>query len=679
MLIEDIEMNREEASKEIEKLRYDIEYHNHLYYVKNNPQISDREYDELFRKLEDLEKQIPDLITPNSPTQRVGGEPLPGFAQVKHEVPLLSISNTYSYEEARDFDLKVKRGIQTEDDIEYVTEPKVDGVAVKLIYENDEFKLAATRGDGEIGDDISHNIRTIKGLPMYLPLSKSGISSIDVRGEVFLHREDLDRINEKRVQSGDEPFANPRNATAGSLKLLDPKEAADRPLKIFIHSLGRCIGKNFTSHFEFAEFIRSIGLPVIPHLRKCGNIEEVITYCREWDEKRALLPFNVDGVVIKVNRFSLREELGSTSRSPRWVIAFKYKAERAETKLLDIDLQVGRTGAITPVAVMEPVLLAGTMVKRASLHNEDEIKRIGVKIGDFVFVEKGGEIIPKVVGVNFSKRTGGEKDFSYPQKCPSCGENIYREEGEAAYRCVNASCPAQVAGRLEHFAKRGAMDIEGLGPSLIESLLKNRLVKDVADLYELKLEQVAALERMGKKSAANLLEGLEKSKQAPPERLLFALGIRHVGEHVAKIIMDNLESIWDLTSMSIDELSNIYEVGIVVAETIKDFFSVDINIALLKRLESHGLQFKKEKLQTDSQPKPLLDKTFVITGALSKYSRNEAKSLLENLGAKVTASVSKNTDYLICGDDPGSKLDKAKELGLKVLNEREFENLLKAN
>lgn len=663
-------MRLKDAKREIEKLRKEINYHNYRYYVLNDPVISDYEYDLLVKRLEKLEKEFPELITPDSPTQRVGGEPLKEFPTVRHKIPMLSLDNTYSYDELKEFDTRVRKTVKG---VKYVVEPKIDGVAVALRYERGRLIQGATRGNGIQGDDITQNIRTIRTVPLVILKDDPALSNIEVRGEVFLTKKQFEELNLEREERGESLFANPRNAAAGSLKLQDPREVAKRKLDIFIHTVPFPSSKKHSSHYRLLLELKEAGFKVIPHFKLCSSIDEVIDYCKEWETKREGLPFEVDGMVVKVDDFSQRDALGATIKSPRWAVAYKYPAHQATTKIMDIALQVGRTGVVTPVAILKPVPLSGSTISRATLHNEDEIRRKDIRIGDTVIIEKGGEVIPKVVKVVKEKRTGKEIIFKMPQRCPVCGGRIYRLEGEVAWRCVNANCPSQIKRRIQHFASRNAMDIEGLGSALVEQLVNNGLIKDLADIYDLKLEELIGLERMGRKSSENLLKAIKKSKNRPFDRVLFALGIRWVGTRAAQLLADTFGSIDRLMTASYEEIAQIPGEGGVLAESVINFFKDPKNVALVNRLKKAGLKFKKEKKR---RPKSLSGKTFVLTGTLKRWTRPEATELITSLGGKVTSSVSKNTDYVVAGENPGSKYTKAKALGVKIINEEEFWKLI---
>ncbi|MGQ9664601.1 MAG: NAD-dependent DNA ligase LigA, partial [bacterium] len=654
-----------------EKLRKEINYHNYRYYVLNQPVISDYEYDKLYKRLVELENQFPELITPDSPTQRVGGEPLKEFRTVEHKIKMLSLDNTYSEEELLEFDRRVKKGLGKE--VKYEVTLKIDGVAVALHYKNGRLVLGATRGDGTHGDDITQNIKTIKSVPLQLLTEDIELKDIEVRGEVYLSKNNFEKINREREEKNEPVFANPRNAAAGTLKLLDPKEVAKRNLDLFIHTVPMQPGPHYPSHYDVLKKLGEAGFKVIPHIELCNNIQEVIRYMKEWEEKRDTLEYEVDGLVVKIDSFSDRELLGYTIKSPRWAIAYKYPARQAITKLLDIQLQVGRTGRVTPVAILEPVPLSGTTISRATLHNEDEIKRKDLRIGDYVIIEKGGEVIPKVVGVVKDRRTGKEKVFKFPQKCPVCGERIYRLSGEADWRCVNSSCPAQIKGSILHFASRQAMDIEGLGDVLVDKLVDTGIIKGFDDIYRLDTKTIANLERMGEKSAQNLINAIEKSKEKDFVNVLFALGIPNIGINASNLLAQAFKNIDNLMSASIEQLTKVQGIGEVVAQSIINYFKSPKNRRLIENLRKAGLKFETERITAAG---PLKDKTFVFTGELSSMTREEAQSIVRKLGGHPSSSVSKNTDYVVVGAEPGSKYEKARRLGVKIIDEEEFLKLI---
>ncbi|MFH0924613.1 MAG: NAD-dependent DNA ligase LigA [bacterium] len=664
-------INKEEALTRIKKLCDEINHHNKLYYVDNTPEISDYEFDQLMIELIRLEKEYPELITPSSPTQRVGGEPLKEFAPVEHTVPMLSLANTYTKEELIDFDERVKKGLQGELP-EYVTELKIDGVAISLIYENSVFVKGATRGDGYHGDDVTVNLRTIHSIP--LSFNSSFLiphSSLIIRGEVFFHRTVFEELNRQRLKNDETVFANPRNAAAGSLKLLDPRVMALRPLDIFCYA---CLGlSGIKTHYEVLEKLEGVGFKVNKQRKLCRGIKEVIEFCDYMEEERKKLDYDTDGIVIKVNSIAQQIKLGSTTKNPRWAIAYKYQAEQITTKLLDIKLQVGRTGTLTPVAILEPVELAGSTISRATLHNEDEIKKKDIRIGDRVLIEKGGEVIPKVVQSISSARKGNELIFKMASSCPVCGGEVIRLEEEAATRCVNVACPAQLERSIEHFASRGAMDIECLGPALISQLLDKGLLKDYADIYYLNHEQLATLERMGDKSADNLLSSIEKSKKVSLNRLIYALGIRQVGIHAADILNEHYQSVAELRKANEEELEQIKEIGPIVAKSITSFFRQKKTEELLQKLEAAGVNMTRVETEArETVEQKFKGKSFIFTGTLERFTRSEAEAMVKRLGGKITSTVSKNTDYVVAGKEAGSKLDKAEKLGVKIISEEEF-------
>jgi len=668
----------EEVKRKVEKLREEIRHHDYRYYVLNQPEISDKEYDDLVKKLKQLEKQHPQLITPDSPTQRVGEKPLIGFKTVKHRVAMLSLDNTYSSEEIEEWDKRVHKGLPG-GKTEYVVELKIDGVGVSLTYEKGVFLVGATRGDGVTGDDITQNLKTIKSIPLrFLTTGSSQLPDvIEVRGEVFMEKADFEKLNAEKKKKDEALFANPRNAAAGSLKLLDSQLTAQRKLNCFIHSFGTLEGgKVYKTHWEFLQSAKRLGLRVNPQIKLCKNVNEVISYCENWDNKRGRLGYEIDGMVIKVNSLAQQKRLGYTMKSPRWAIAYKFPAQQATTTLKDIILQVGRTGVITPVAMLEPVECGGVTISRATLHNFDEIKRLDVRIGDRVIVERAGEVIPKIVKVVESVRKGRREIFKVPEKCPECGGKITKEkEEEVAYRCINPSCPAQLERGLVHFASRNAMDIEGFGESVVEQAVKNGLVKDFAGIYSLGKENLLRLELFAEKRAQNLLDAIEKSKERPLARLLFALGIRHVGEKAAETLAEEFGSLDALMEAKEEELETIPEVGPALAASVREFFRQKEIRILIEKLKKAGLKLEQERVKKG--PQILTGKTFVFTGELKGYSRPEAEKLVKNLGGKASSSVSKQTSYVVVGESPGSKYGKAKAFGVPVLSEEEFEKLIK--
>lgn len=666
------EKNTEKIQHQIEQLRQELHRHNRLYYIEDKPQITDNEFDQLLKKLEALEAQHPELITPDSPSQRVGGAPLEGFATVQHSVPMLSLGNTYSDQELIDFDSRVKKGLETTGDIQYVAEPKLDGVAVSLRYEDGIFVTGATRGDGVNGDNVTENLKTIHTIPLRLT---QNIPVLEVRGEVYMNLKDFDKMNRDREEAGEEALANPRNATAGSLKLLDPKTTAKRPLKIALYGVGAVDGIEFKSQIDALTKLKELGMKTVEHFQPCSDINEVIDFCNEWEEKRDSLAYEIDGIVIKVNRIEDQKQLGSTAKSPRWAMAYKFKARQATTLLRQINVQVGRTGVLTPVAELEPIPLAGSTISRATLHNEDEIKRKDIREGDTVIIEKGGEVIPKVVKVLLEKRPGQSAEFKMPSACPVCGGHVLRVEGEVALRCANIACPAQVKNRIAHFASRGAMDIEGLGVSLVDQLVDDGLLKDYGDIYSLDMEQLVKVERMGQKSSENLLAAIEVSKKRPLARLIFAIGIPYVGSKGGRILAQSYHSLDELDHAEIEALEALDEIGPRTSQSVVEFFENDQNKIVIQKIRDAGVNTKQEK-ETGQVDPNFAGKVFVLTGTLEKFSRTQCSELIEKRGGKTSSSVSKNTDYLLAGESAGSKLDKARKLGVEIITESDFMKML---
>ncbi|MGC4378574.1 NAD-dependent DNA ligase LigA [Fictibacillus sp. Mic-4] len=667
-------MNEEQAKQRIDELRNLLEKYNYEYYVLDKPSVPDSEYDQLMKELIELENNHPGLRDPHSPSVRVGGEPLDFFEKVQHEVPMLSLGNAFNEKDLRDFDRRVRDGVGNH--VSYVAELKIDGLAVSLTYEDGRFVRGATRGDGTTGEDITSNLRTIRSIPLKLnrPLS------LEVRGEAFMPKRSFQSLNEHRKQEGQELFANPRNAAAGSLRQLDPKIAASRNLDIFLYGIGKLTGEEVGSHSEGLELLQELGLKTNPEWRRCATIDDVIEFVNGWQEKRPDLPYEIDGIVIKVDSLYQQEELGATAKSPRWAIAYKFPAEEVVTKLEDIELSVGRTGVVTPTAILQPVVVAGTTVKRASLHNEDLIREKDIKLGDFVVVKKAGDIIPEVVNVLVDRRTGEEREFHMPTHCPECESELERLEGEVALRCLNPQCPAQIREGLIHFVSRNAMNIDGLGEKVIAQLFREQLIHDVADLYRLKKEELLQLERMGEKSVDNLLNAIEKSKENSLERLLFGLGIRHVGAKAAKTIAQTFETMDQLMNASKEELMAIDEVGEKMADSVSVYFSKPEVVELINELKSFNvnMEYKGPKaVRAEDVDSYFAGKTIVLTGKLTVLTRNEAKEAIERLGGKVTGSVSKNTDLLIAGEDAGSKLAKAQSLGIETWTEQQFVEELK--
>jgi len=659
---------------EIEILRNELQQHDYNYYVLAQPKISDFEYDKKLKKLEELEQDHPEYITPDSPTQRVSGMPTKEFANIRHRLPMLSLANTYSEEELRDFDSRIKGLLNPGEFYEYVTELKIDGLAVSLVFENGIFAHGASRGDGVTGDDITNNLRTIKSIPLRLIHYEQVLSDIEIRGEVYMPHESFIRLNKNREEEGEQLFANPRNSAAGSLKLQDARLVAERGLDIFCYQLiDHSAPDRSASHFEALEQLKGLGFPVNSSVRKCETIEEVLSYCHEWEEKRDTLPYEIDGVVIKVNDPLQQNRLGSTAKSPRWAISFKFKARQVKTKIEKITWQVGRTGAVTPVAELTPVHIAGTVVSRATLHNPEEIERKDIREGDSVLVEKGGDIIPKVVQVIEDERESSSKRYQIPKNCPVCQSELKRNEDEAALRCQNYNCEAQVVRRIEHFSSRGAMDIEGLGSAVVELLVNNNLIRDFSDLYQLEKEQISNLEGLGEKSAENLISGLDISKKQTLDRLIFALGIPYVGITAARILADHYGSMDLLLSADQVSLEQLSGIGKIMAESISNYFKREENQKILKKLRQAGVKFQGDERKAGDL---FAGKTFVLTGMLTGLTRPEASKIIINQGGKVTSSVSKTTNFVLAGENPGSKIDKAKTLGIPVINEEEFKKMV---
>jgi DNA ligase (NAD+) len=668
------------AAKDVEQkvvaLREKIRYHEHLYYVLDNPELSDTEFDKLMQQLQQLEAEHPRLITPDSPTQRVGGKPREGFVKVRHSSPMLSLDNTYNEEELRAWERRVHE-LTGRKDVDYVCELKLDGMSLSLGYDHGQFVRGITRGDGTVGEDVTLNVRTVRSVPLSIPkekLKKAGIPvDFEVRGELLMPLAAFKKMNEERETRGLSLFANPRNATAGTVRQLESKVTAQRRLDYFAYGLLQNGRTYFDRHSKTLDALDAAGLKVNANRKLVHSMEEVWDFIRQWEGKRDSLPYEIDGIVVKVDRVALQEELGFTGKAPRWAIAYKYAARAGITKLEDIRVQVGRTGKLTPVAELAPVSIGGTTVRNATLHNLDEIERLGVRIGDWVQVERGGDVIPKVAKVIADKEhSRGHKTFHMPEVCPVCGTKVVRTEGEVDYRCVNANCPAQLRETILHFASRGVMNIDGMGEALVNQLTERGLVKDIADIYKLTKKDLLSLERFADKSAQNILDEIENSKKLPLERVIYGLGMRFVGERTAQFLAEHFGSMEALERASPEELQDVNEVGPRIAESIVEFFSLPANRKLVERLRAAGLTLSGQKKERGTT---LAGKTFVLTGTLAKYTRDEAKKMIEDAGGKVTGSVSKKTDYVVAGTDAGSKLDKANQLGVKVIDEAEMEKL----
>ncbi len=658
------------VSTRAKELREEIERHNRLYFVQASPEITDIEFDALLRELTLLEAQYPALIIPDSPTQRVGGEPIEGFETVEHAAPMLSIDNTYNADELLAFDKRVRKGLKDGDTPAYVVELKLDGVAMSLRYEEGILARATTRGDGLRGDDVTQNVKTIHTVPLRLNGEPPPV--LEARGEVFMRHQELERINRRREAEGEAPLANPRNTTAGTLKMLDSRLVAERRLDMFVYGLALVEGAEPPSHTQTLANLNAYGFPVNPECGQCATIEDVIAFCNEWDSKRNRLDYEIDGMVVKVDSAAHRERLGATSKSPRWAIAYKFPAQVARTKLAAITVQVGKSGALTPVAEMEPVALAGTTVKRASLYNFEDLKRKDIRVGDTVEIQKAGEIIPQVLRFVPEERPNGAQAFPVPERCPICETEVHQDPDGVFLRCLNLACPAQVKERLAHYASRKAMDIEGLGPAVIEQLVDREHVLGPSDLYGLKAETLTGLDRMGDTSSANLVNAIEASKTRPLHRVLNALGIRHVGGHTAEVLANHYPTIAELKAVSAEELEDIHEIGAIVAESVFDFFNTPENRALIERLEQLGLTMRAESASVTQGPRPFEGKTFVVTGTLQESTRDGIHQRIKQLGGRPTSSVSAKTDFLIAGENAGSKRTKAEKLGVQILTEHEF-------
>jgi len=671
------EASLEEAEDYVEKLREVIRYHDYKYYVQTSPVISDYEYDQLFRALRDLEKRYPQLITPDSPTQRVASEITGAFPTVRHYTPMLSLDNAYTEEELRDFDRRV-RELTGLDIVEYSVEPKYDGAGIALVYRDDIFVRGATRGDGETGEDITNNLRTIRTIPLRAEFSSFGIRLIEIRGEVLINKEEFRKMNEERIEEGLPPFANPRNAAAGSIRLQNPAEVAKRKLDAVVYQVSYVEpeSKHPPTHYEAIEMLHRLGFKTpFPDMKVCRGIDEVIEYCREWEEKREEYPYELDGMVIKVNKKEFYEVLGFTSHHPRWAIAFKFKPKQATTKLISVVFQVGRVGTVTPVGKLEPVQIGGVTVSSVSLFNEDFIREKDIRIGDLVLVERAGDVIPYVVEVIKEARDGDEIPIKFPEYCPSCGSKLVKLPGEVAWRCINIACPAQVVLRLKHWGSREAMDIRGLGEATAKALYEKGLVKDVGDLYYLKPTDLMKLPGFAEKAAMNLYNAIQESKNRDLDRVLYGLGIRYVGLTTAKKLAQEIDSIWDLKDMPLEKLIKIEGIGEIVARSIKEFFSREENLKVIEKLDKAGVKLRRTKLEREG---PLKGMVFVFTGTLRCCSREKAGEIVESLGGVFSNTVTSKTTYLVVGEDPGrTKLNRAKQLGTKIINEEEFLNLIK--
>lgn len=661
---------------EIKRLRDEINRHNYLYYVEARPEISDLDFDRLLKRLEQLEREHPEYDSPDSPTHKVGEQPVEGFTTVAHRFPMLSIDNVYDEEGVREFDVRLRKLLKVTDPVEYIVEYKIDGVALSLIYERGRLVQGITRGDGRQGDDVTHNARTLIGLPLQLR-GDDPPAVLEIRGEGYIRNSDFAHFRAQQIARGEEPFANPRNSAAGALKRLDPRLCAAQKVRFFAHSAGYVEGIEFATHGEFLKRVAQLGVTATPHHKICAGIDAALEYCQTLIEEIPGLDFEVDGFVIKANDMALRLQAGTTSKSPRWVVAYKFERYEAITQIENIDVNVGKTGALTPVAHLKPVEIAGTTVSRASLHNRDELQRLGVKIGDWVVVEKAGKIIPHVVRVEEHRRTGDEQEYDFPAKCPECGTAVAQDEGGVYVRCPNPACPAQLRESIRFFASRAAMDIEGLGIKLVEQLVEEGLIASYADIYRLKdrRDELLNLERMGEKSADNLLAGIETSRSRPLWRLLTGLNIRHIGTRTAQILADYFGTLDEITQQSPEELAAVEEIGPVIAASVHDYFASKFGQTIVAELRDLGLNFGSPV--TRKRPSgALVGKTVVVTGTLTRFSRDEIKELIHAQGGKPAGSVSKKTDFVVAGESAGSKLDKAKELGVPVLTEDEFVKLV---
>jgi DNA ligase (NAD+) len=674
--IEDI--GRDKARVLVEKLRDEINKHNHYYYIKDNPIVSDAEYDILMRNLCNLEKKFTDLITDSSPTQRVGAPIEGGFSTVEHGDKMLSLQDVFNYDELKDFLKRAHKDLSTgEGEIEFVCELKIDGSAVSLVYENGEFLRGATRGNGVVGEDITSNLKTIKSIPLRL-MRGTGFTipkRLEVRGEVYLAKEEFKRINVEREESGQPIFANPRNAAAGSLRQIDPKNTARRNLNIFIYGVTGGNETGVGNQYDMLNYLREIGFRINPNIKKAATSDEIKQYCEGWRDRRKELSYETDGIVIKVNDFRLQSKLGNTSRNPRWAIAYKFPPEQGTTKILDIKVNVGRTGALTPVADLEPVTIAGSTISRATLHNEDEIKRKDAKIGDWVLIHKAGDVIPEIIKVIKERRDGSQKEFKMPARCPVCGADVVKPEGEVIRRCNSLACPAQQHEKIIHFASRGGMDIEGLGPAVVGKLLDRDLIKDSSDIYYLKYEDICSLENFKEKSTKNLLDAIEESKKRPLSRLLYAMGIRFAGSHVANVLAEHYRDLDELAKAKYEDLEGINEIGPRIAQSIVAFFKQKQNLEIIEKLRKAKVNFSSE-LKKVEEKEDFKNRTFVLTGKLAHFTRSRAKDIIEKFGGRVTSSVSGSTDVVVVGEDPGSKLEDAKKYNIRTVSEEEFKGMV---
>ncbi len=668
----EIELDKEEAKAEIARLREELRYHEYKYYVEDNPEIADREYDEMMNRLIELEDKYPEFKSENSPSARVGGSPIDAFEKVGHSQQMLSLDNAFNGEDLKEFASRIQKNLSPEVDYDYVVEHKIDGLALIIRYEDGSLELALTRGDGQVGENVTVNVKTIAAIPLKLNRELD----IELRGEVYIPEDKFRKLNEKRLDDSLEPFANPRNAAAGSIRQLDPKIAAERPLSFLAYDIVNLGAEDqVETHLDELELLEEIGFKVGWYQQE-SSIEKIIEICNDWVEKEEELNYGIDGMVIKLNQLELRERLGSTSKAPRWAIAYKFPAQQKTTQVKDIIISIGRTGALTPTAVLEPVEVDGSTVSRATLHNEDEIRRKDVRIGDKVLIQKAGDIIPEVVKVIKEARTGDEQEFVMPETCPACGSEVFKDPDEAVHRCLNVGCPAKLREKIIHFASRDAMNIDGLGPSIIDKLLEAELISDFGDLYYLEHGELVELERLGDKSAQNLLEAIEKSKERSFDRVIYALGIRHVGSRTASLITAEFPRIEELKAAEVEDLSAVNEVGEVIAESIVNFFSSEENLKVVNKLDQAGVKMGREQSGAEIE-EIFAGMNFVLTGSLEGYTRKEAKEIIEDRGGRVTSAVSSKTDILVVGDNPGSKLEQAKENDVRILDESEFNNLLK--